>query len=425
MGGSRTLWGALVVALALGVAGCGSTHPAVRVSSSPDKGLGGGSTQTGTLGGGCAATVLDTLGRVAQNIYHEAVASNRTSTALRFIAQSARLRAAVLHGDARASRAAVRALLATGHITALRVSAGGRVLASLGTRRSLAPLNGALHDAGGRTIGSFTATVQNDVGYIEASEGLIDADVTLRGTGHRLAGTRIAASTHLPTRGTIELKGKRYAVVSFPAQVFPAGAARVYVLRSEQGLGGLCGGSEADTMVNTISTVGLHIYHQEIRGRGVTLQSRRVEHSGALLRAVAARDPRLTRRAVEGLLNQHIVRLRVSAGGRLLADVGGPFVLAPIRGRLRLHGRAIGSFVLSIQDDMGYRLLAQRLAKVAVEMSVGGRVVMSTLQPPPAQVPARGMLSTAGHVYRTFSFDARAFPSGTLHISLLIPIPYT
>jgi len=56
------------------------------------------------------------------------------------------------------------------------------------------------------------------------------------------------------------------------------------------------------------------------------------------------------------------VRLRVLAGGQLLSDVGGPFVLAPVSAPLapaRAHDRR---FVLSIQDDLGYRLLAQRLA---------------------------------------------------------------
>ena len=56
------------------------------------------------------------------------------------------------------------------------------------------------------------------------------------------------------------------------------------------------------------------------------------------------------------------MRLRVSAGGQLLSDVGGPYVLAPVSAPLRLDGRTIGSFVLSIQDDEGYLRLTRRLA---------------------------------------------------------------
>ena len=78
------------------------------------------------------------------------------------------------------------------------------------------------------------------------------------------------------------------------------------------------------------------------------------------------------------LLHEHVVRLRVSAGGRLLSDVGGPYVLAPVRAPLRLNGRQIGSIVLSIQDDEGYKRLAGRLAGLDVLM------YMSSARPPAA-----------------------------------------
>ena len=102
----------------------------------------------------------------------------------------------------------------------------------------------------------------------------------------------------------------------------------------------------------------------DLQGEAARARSRRCtacSTTSALLRAVAAANRRATRAAIEALLHQHIVRLRVSAGGRLLSDVGGPFVLAPVAPRCAC-GRAIGSFVLSIQDDEGYKRLAKRLA---------------------------------------------------------------
>jgi len=125
----------------------------------------------------------------------------------------------------------------------------------------------------------------------------------------------------------------------------------------------------------------------------------------------------------------HVVRMRVSAAdGSLLSDVGGPFVLAPVRAPLRLHGRTVGSVVLSIQDDLGYLLLTQRLAGLDVVMSTNPKhpkLVMSTLRPAPTSVPAHGAYSYRGHDYRVFTLDAKAFPAGVLRISVLIPIPYS
>ncbi len=151
-----------------------------------------------------------------------------------------------------------------------------------------------------------------------------------------------------------------------------------------------------------------------------------MQRDPALLRAVAERDPAATRAAVEALLHQHIVRLRVSAGGRLLADVGGPFVLAPVHAPLRLDGRTIGSIVLSIQDDEGYMRLAKRLAGLDVLMYMGSRLVKNSLGPAPGHGPDErpGQLP-AGSSFRAFTFDAEAFPSGPLRIRVLIPIPYS
>ena len=48
-----------------------------------------------------------------------------------------------------------------------------------------------------------------------------------------------------------------------------------------------------------------------------------------------------------------MVRVRVTVGRRLLVDDGGPYVLAPVRGALRLRGRVVGHFEMAIEDDAG------------------------------------------------------------------------
>jgi hypothetical protein len=109
-------------------------------------------------------------------------------------------------------------------------------------------------------------------------------------------------------------------------------------------------------------------------------------------------------------------------------------VLAPVSAPLRLHGRTIGSFVLSIQDDEGYLRLAHRLAGLDVLMymnpthtgSAGKQeLVKNSLGPNPGSVPASGPYSYHGHRFRVITVNAKAFPSGPLTIRVLIPIPYS
>jgi hypothetical protein len=115
---------------------------------------------------------------------------------------------------------------------------------------------------------------------------------------------------------------------------------------------------------------------------------------------------------------------RVSVGGRLLRDVGGPYVLAPVSGVLRAGGRTIGSFVLSIQDDEGYLRLAKRLGGMYVLMYMGPTLVKNSLGPAPGSVPESGSYTYRGRGFRVFTLNASAFPSGPLRVRVLVPIPY-
>ena len=118
------------------------------------------------------------------------------------------------------------------------------------------------------------------------------------------------------------------------------------------------------------------------------------------------------------------MRLRVSAGGQVLSDVGGPYVLAPVSAPLRQGGRQIGSFVLSVQDDEGYKRLAERLAGLRVLMYMGATLVKNSLGPSPGNPPAEGSYTYRGNRFRVFTIHAQAFPSGPLRIVALVPIPY-
>ena len=119
------------------------------------------------------------------------------------------------------------------------------------------------------------------------------------------------------------------------------------------------------------------------------------------------------------------MRLRVSVGGRLLRDVGGPDVLAPVSGVLGAGGRTIGTFVLSIQDDEGYMRLVRRLGGMRMLMYAGQKLVKNSLGAAPGTVPESGSYAYRGGLFRTFTLRASAFPSGPLRIQVLVPIPYS
>jgi hypothetical protein len=120
----------------------------------------------------------------------------------------------------------------------------------------------------------------------------------------------------------------------------------------------------------------------------------------------------------------HIVRVRLTSGSRLVADVGGPYALAPATGTVRgPDGRVAGHVTISVQDDTGYIKLMHRFTGAAVQLRTAAGVLVpgSTLDPGPASIPGHGAVSYAGRTYRALTYDAPAFPSGPLHVSLLLP----
>jgi hypothetical protein len=375
--------------------------------------------------GTCAATVLGALGDVARRVYREGIAGERTDSALHMINASLPLREAVEHGDSAQATSAARALIGTGHMTNMRITRAGHVLIDVGSRGALAPVSGTLLGTGGRPIAKFVTSVWANSGLVAETNGIAEGLTVLRAGERTIAGQVELPRGALPTEGTLTLQGAGYQYTSFPASSYPDGAAvRVYLLRSIDSTTPLCGATNEETLVNTISHVAHLIYDGEA-GKRTHAQIARVQASQPLLHAVAGHDANATRAAIKVLLHQHIVRLRVSAGGHLLADVGGPFVLAPVEAPLRLGGRTIGSFVLSIQDDEGYKRLAQRLAGLDVLMYMSKRLVKSTVGASPGAIPASGSVRLGGGTFRAYTFTAEAFPSGPLRITVLIPIPYS
>jgi hypothetical protein len=402
---------AAVLALSAALAGCGSTSGRASAEG-PAK--------------SCPATVLDTLARVLSRVYHEGVFSERTASAEHMIAASLPLREAVEEANPAAAKAAAAELIATGHMTNLRVVRGNTTLADLGGA-ALTPLRGTISDAHGKPIGSYLTSVWSQAGFLAEGNGIGEGQVVLRQGERSIGGSRSLPAGPLGREGAVTLAGVPYQYRSFAGETYPSGRIRVYLIKPISTTSGLCGASGEDTVVNTLGRIARLIYAGE-GGPRTLAQVHRVQRDPAVLQAVARGEAAATHAASEALLHKHLVRLRVNgANGALLDDNGGPFVLAPVTAPLHLGGRRIGSIVISIQDDEGYKRLLNRLVGLKVLMYMGAaheRLVKNSLGPSPGKVPASGSYAYRGQSFRVLTVNAVAFPSGPLTIRVLVPVPY-
>ena len=207
-------------ALAAGGAALKGSNAAHASSTARASGTGQGSVTTPA---GCPGAVLSTLSSVLQRVYREGVLSERTASAEAMVEGSPALRAAVEAGDARAARAAAKALTATGHLTNLEVMRDGHTIVSVGGP-ALAPLHGVLRNAAGGKIATYVLSVWADSGFASESSGVAEGLLDLRTTaGHSIAGTAGLPDGVLATAGTLTHREADYQYTSFQARAIPPG----------------------------------------------------------------------------------------------------------------------------------------------------------------------------------------------------------
>jgi hypothetical protein len=283
---------------------------------------------------------------------------------------------AVGRGDAGATRAALRPLLRA-DIHRIVVLRGHRVLASFGGAGALGPARGVIRDPAGAPVGRFVLASGTEGGVAGVIRSVTGAQVVVGGG----AG----------------------AARSIAAEAFPSGPLRIALRFPAPAR---CGPTPAATVADTIGAVGERLFAAERGGERTSGVLHAVARDPRFARAVAARDPAALKTQVDRLFadpHLHLVRIRATdTAGRLIGDVGGPYVLAPASAAVRLRGRRVGTVTLSIQDDTGYIKLMRRFTGASVELYTASGVV-------PGSTPLHGAV---------FSFTATAFPSGPLQVSL-------
>jgi hypothetical protein len=192
-----------------------------------------------------------------------------------------------------------------------------------------------------------------------------------------------------------------------------------------------CGAATTSTVSTADVQAMYDIYKGENVGPEVHADSARITSSQDLLTALASNDQAATLAAVTRIVytpHWHIVRLRVlSSSGRLLADVGGPYIIAPVTGSLTYHGAVVGTYEMSVQDDVGYTKLVTRFSGLPIALYLKGKQILARDFPAsevPAHVPPNGTRITVNHhLSTTVTYTTNAFPSGLLHVLLAVPRP--
>ena len=132
-------------------------------------------------------------------------------------------------------------------------------------------------------------------------------------------------------------------------------------------------------MLAVDAAVANNIYRGERNGGEVVADAGHITASTLLATAVADGDKAAASIAVHALVHHrrwHIVRLRVlDTAGHVVAEDGGPYVIAPVRGSLTLNGRVVGSFLMSVQDDVGFTKLEMHAAGRPIGIYYHGTLV--------------------------------------------------
>ena len=195
-------------------------------------------------------------------------------------------------------------------------------------------------------------------------------------------------------------------------------------------VGAACGSSTLATISTVDARVATNVYLGELGGLSGSETRKDLGHitsSADLLAAVAADSPSATLKAVKRIVYHpfwHIVRLRVlDAAGRVLADFGGPYVIAPVTGVLQSGGVEVGSFVMSVQDDVGFAKLEHSFVGDPIGIYVNDSLVVERSARFPENAPTGASVTLGGVVYGAVMRTYNAFPTGTLSAVIAVPAP--
>jgi hypothetical protein len=179
-----------------------------------------------------------------------------------------------------------------------------------------------------------------------------------------------------------------------------------------------CPTGGAAAHIHAVLGAARYRYSQERVGLAVHVAFRRIEHDGALVRALRAGDLRTARARADQLLIGHVVRIRIRNGSRVLVDAN-PTSFA-VGGTVRSL-RSQGQMEVSIQDVIGFIKLVHKYDGGDVVVRGSRGQARSSLATIPGALPRSGCVSIAGRRYAVDAFAERGFASERLTVWVLAP----
>jgi hypothetical protein len=164
-------------------------------------------------------------------------------------------------------------------------------------------------------------------------------------------------------------------------------------------------------------------FNLEVAGAAAHAQLTRIAQDGTLLSALRAGRFAAALTEADRQLTQHVVRIRVSRGSRLLVDANpSSFSVAGPALELRQHdGSALGQLRITIQDVLGFVKLVHKFTHA--ELLVRGRrgaVVTSLPALSQISLPASGCVTAGGKSYLIRSFGQRSFTGDPVTVWVLV-----
>jgi hypothetical protein len=172
-------------------------------------------------------------------------------------------------------------------------------------------------------------------------------------------------------------------------------------------------------------------YNRETKGSKLRQETARIAADAILLGALARGDLAGARAQAQARLLSpanhfaHVTRISVVHGARMLVNAtlnsDGTYVVAPARRELALHGRRVGTLLVSIQDVTGFvKLVRRRTGAEVVARGGSGQVRASLPSAASARLPASGDVRIAGRNYLVRSFAELGWGGEPLTVWVLV-----
>ena len=156
-------------------------------------------------------------------------------------------------------------------------------------------------------------------------------------------------------------------------------------------------------------------YRNETAGPKLFQELRRIARDGVLLEALSRDDRAGAQAEADAQLRSHInhlahvTRISVVRGSRVLVNAtvnsDGAFVVAPGSRALHLHGRTLGTLLVSLQDVTGFvKLVHRRTGAEVLVRGASGHVRTSLSAAAGVRLPSSGQVTISGRRYFARSF---------------------